>query len=62
VTTTFDDSSSLLDELRNPDGGFGVRAGQPSESEPTALGALALETTTRGLGSPGLRRMMGPSV
>jgi hypothetical protein len=43
VTTTFDESSSLLEELRNPDGGFGVRAGQPSEAEPTALAALALD-------------------
>jgi hypothetical protein len=43
VTTSFDDSSSLLEELRNSDGGFGVRAGQPSEAEPTALAALALD-------------------
>jgi prenyltransferase/squalene oxidase-like repeat protein len=28
---------------RNPDGGFGPRPGGPSEPEPTALGALALD-------------------
>lgn len=43
MTTTFDESAGLLEELRNPDGGFGVRAGQPSEAEPTALAALALD-------------------
>jgi len=43
VTTTFDASAALLEALRNPDGGFGVRASQPSEAEPTALAALALD-------------------
>ncbi len=30
-------------EARAPDGGFGVRPGQPSEAEPTALAAIALD-------------------
>jgi hypothetical protein len=33
----------LLASLRNADGGFGVGTGQPSEIEPTALAALALD-------------------
>jgi hypothetical protein len=37
------DALSLLARSRNPDGGFGARTGQPSEAEPTALGALALD-------------------
>jgi hypothetical protein len=36
------DAASLLDRHRNGDGGFGARAGQPSEPEPTALAALSL--------------------
>lgn len=36
------DAASVLDRLRNADGGFGPRAGQPSEPEPTALAALSL--------------------
>ena len=36
------DAVSLLDRCRNPDGGFGPRAGEPSELEPTAIAALAL--------------------
>jgi hypothetical protein len=43
VTTTFDRTAALLEALRNADGGFGMRAGQPSEPEPTALAALALD-------------------
>jgi hypothetical protein len=35
--------TTLLRETRNADGGFGVRARMPSEAEPTALAALALE-------------------
>jgi hypothetical protein len=38
-----DRTADLLEALRNADGGFGVRAGQPSEPEPTALAALALD-------------------
>lgn len=34
---------ALLREAQNEDGGFGARAGMPSEVEPTALGALALD-------------------
>jgi hypothetical protein len=37
------DAPTLLARSRNPDGGFGARAGQPSEAEPTALAALALD-------------------
>ena len=37
------DASALLARSRNPDGGFGARPGQPSEAEPTALAALALD-------------------
>ena len=33
----------LLERARNPDGGFGPRPGAPSEPEPTALGAIALD-------------------
>lgn len=33
----------MLEALRNADGGFGMRSGQPSEPEPTALAALALD-------------------
>jgi Prenyltransferase and squalene oxidase repeat len=36
------DASELLATLRNPDGGFALRAGQVSEAEPTALAAMAL--------------------
>jgi Prenyltransferase and squalene oxidase repeat len=36
------DIASLVTRLQNADGGFGPREGQPSESEPTALAALAL--------------------
>ena len=36
-------AEGLLADLRNPDGGFGARAGQPSEAEPTALAAIALD-------------------
>ena len=36
------EASELLAALRNPDGGFPLGAGQPSEAEPTALAALAL--------------------
>ena len=36
-------AADRLAELRNADGGFGMRAGQPSEPEPTALAALALD-------------------
>ncbi|MGI8479857.1 MAG: hypothetical protein ACR2M2_08390 [Gaiellaceae bacterium] len=36
------DSAHLLAPFRNPDGGFGPRAGEASEQEPTALAALAL--------------------
>jgi hypothetical protein len=39
----FDTASGLLAGLRNPDGGFGPRASQPSEAEPTALAAMALD-------------------
>ncbi|HEY7659380.1 MAG TPA: hypothetical protein VIC58_02145, partial [Actinomycetota bacterium] len=39
----FDTASGLLAALRNPDGGFGPRASQPSEAEPTALAAMALD-------------------
>jgi Prenyltransferase and squalene oxidase repeat len=35
-------AGALLRALRNGDGGFGMRAGSPSEAEPTALAALAL--------------------
>jgi hypothetical protein len=37
------DAPALLARSRNPDGGFGARPGQPSEAEPTALAALALD-------------------
>jgi hypothetical protein len=37
------DVSTLLLRARNADGGFGPRAAQPSEPEPTALAALALD-------------------
>jgi hypothetical protein len=37
------DAAGLVAPLRNPDGGFGARAGQPSEAEPTALAGLALD-------------------
>lgn len=37
------DTASLVARLQNADGGFGPREGQPSESEPTALAALALD-------------------
>lgn len=37
------DAAGLVAGLRNPDGGFAVRQGQPSEAEPTALAALALD-------------------
>ncbi len=36
------DATSLVARLRNADGGFAPRRGQPSEPEPTALAALAL--------------------
>ena len=36
------DARGLLERSRNADGGFGARPGQPSEAEPTALAALAL--------------------
>ena len=36
------DTASLVARLQNADGGFGPRLGQPSEPEPTALAALAL--------------------
>jgi hypothetical protein len=35
-------TASLVARLRNADGGFGARVGQPSEPEPTALAVLAL--------------------
>lgn len=38
-----DDAVALLGRCRNPDGGFGLRAGQASELEPTALAAMALD-------------------
>jgi hypothetical protein len=41
--TMVTDARELLDNSRNPDGGFGARAGQTSEPEPTALAALALD-------------------
>lgn len=41
--TMVTDARSLLAGTRNHDGGFGARAGQPSEAEPTALAALALD-------------------
>jgi len=41
--TMVTDARSLLARSRNPDGGFGARAGQTSEAEPTALAALALD-------------------
>jgi len=37
------DATGLVASLRNADGGFGVRRGQPSEAEPTALAVLALD-------------------
>lgn len=37
------DLDQLLARTRNPDGGFGARLDQPSEAEPTALAALALD-------------------
>jgi hypothetical protein len=37
------DAARLLARSRNADGGFGARAGQASEAEPTALAALALD-------------------
>ena len=37
------DALRLLARNRNPDGGFGARPDQPSEAEPTALAALALD-------------------
>jgi hypothetical protein len=37
------DAAGLLRRTRNRDGGFGARGGQPSEPEPTALAALALD-------------------
>ena len=37
------DATELLARLGNPDGGFGPSVGQPSEPEPTALAALALD-------------------
>jgi hypothetical protein len=37
------DTRRALARLRNTDGGFGPGVGQPSEPEPTALAALALE-------------------
>lgn len=43
MNTTLDRAAGLLEALRNTDGGFGMRAGQPSEPEPTALAALALD-------------------
>ena len=36
-------AAALLRTLRNGDGGFGMQAGTPSEAEPTALAALALD-------------------
>jgi hypothetical protein len=45
------DAASLLDRHRNADGGFGPRAGQPSEPEPTALAALSLH-------DPGAKRWL----
>jgi hypothetical protein len=41
--TMVTDARSLLADSRNRDGGFGARAEQPSEAEPTALAALALD-------------------
>ena len=38
-----EDAAHLLASLRNTDGGFGVGVGQPSETEPTVLAALALD-------------------
>jgi hypothetical protein len=37
------DTAGLVARLRNLDGGFAARAGQPSEAEPTALAVLALD-------------------
>ena len=37
------DATGLVASLRNADGGFGVRRGEPSEAEPTALAVLALD-------------------
>jgi hypothetical protein len=37
------DAASLLRALRNGDGGFGMRSSTPSEAEPSALAALALD-------------------
>jgi hypothetical protein len=37
------DAPHLLASLRNTDGGFGLGMGQPSETEPTALAAIALD-------------------
>jgi hypothetical protein len=37
------DATELLARLGNADGGFGPNVGQPSEPEPTALAALALD-------------------
>jgi hypothetical protein len=37
------DPITLLARHQNTDGGFGPRMGQPSEPEPTALVALALD-------------------
>jgi hypothetical protein len=42
------DAAGLLRRARNPDGGFGARGGQPSEPEPTALAALALNDDDAG--------------
>jgi hypothetical protein len=36
-------AAALLRALQNEDGGFGMHAGTPSEAEPTALAALALD-------------------
>jgi hypothetical protein len=36
------DVAPILDRARNPDGGFGPVSGAPSEPEPTALAAIAL--------------------
>ena len=38
-----EDVRTLLARTRNLDGGFGVRAGQDSEAEPSAMAALALD-------------------
>jgi hypothetical protein len=43
--TAHDVARELLERARNPDGGYGPRAGAPSEPEPTALAAIGLDDT-----------------